>query len=131
MRRLFIRTRFLWVVVLTMLAGAWPVVAQAAGPADPFAVLAGSALTCTDSTVAGQVGIASAFAVASTRCNMQVSVNNGAYSDFTTRYGVIAGTLGCPLDHILTGTLAGQTLLPGTYCFSAAAALTGTLHLNG
>jgi hypothetical protein len=44
---------------------------------------------------------------------------------------VIAGSLGCAADHILTGTLAGQTLQPGTYCFTAAAALTGTLHLVG
>jgi hypothetical protein len=31
----------------------------------------------------------------------------------------------------LTGTLAGVTLTPGVYCFSAGAALTGLLTLNG
>jgi len=37
----------------------------------------------------------------------------------------------CNAGNTLAGTLAGVTLSPGTYCFTAAAALTGTLTLNG
>src|SRR4029077_17502884 len=36
-----------------------------------------------------------------------------------------------PCDQVLTGTLAGVILGPGVYCFDAAAALTGSLTLNG
>ena len=108
--------------------------AQAAGPADGFAVLAGTALTCTDSNVDGLTGIPSSFVVHSTRCNMPVTVGGdafAAFADFTARYGVIAANLGCLPANTLTGTLAGRTLQPGTYCFTAAATLTGTLNLTG
>jgi hypothetical protein len=138
MRRVVFKARFLWLVCFALLAGAWPIAAQAAGPADGFAVLAGTALSCTDSNVDGLTGIASSFVVASTRCNMPVQVvggPTGAFADFTARYGAIAASpgFGCAGDptHILTGTLASRTLLPGTYCFTAAATLTGTLNLTG
>lgn len=101
------------------------------GSAANFAVLAGTALTCTDSNVAGPVGVDFTTAFASTRCKMQVQYAPGAYGDFLTAYGNIADDLGCTAENTLTGTLAGLTLGPGTYCFTAAATLTGTLTLTG
>jgi hypothetical protein len=62
-------------------------------------------------------------------CDFQVQVAAGAYAAFRTDYTWIAGHL-TPC-HVLTGTLAGVTLGPGTYCFDAAATLTGTLTLTG
>jgi hypothetical protein len=133
-RRLF-RVRFLLLVLPVMLAGAWPVAAQAAsgtGPSAGFAVLADSTgLTCTGSTVTGAVGVAAASTpITNTGCTMPtVQVASGAYADFLNVYSGIAGNLaGCT---VLSGTLAGRSLGAGTYCFPAAAALAGTLTLTG
>jgi hypothetical protein len=134
-RKLF-RLRFLGVVAAAALTGAVPVAVQAStspalGSAASFAILAGgTGLTCTDANVNGAAGVAtSATAITSTRCKMQVQVAPGAYADFLNAYGAIAGAL-TPCT-VLTGTLAGVTLGPGTYCFEAAATLTGTLTLTG
>jgi hypothetical protein len=55
-----------------------------------------------------------------------------AYNNFLTAYTARAPQPGdCDATHTLTGSLAGVTLTPGVYCFSAAAALTGTLTLSG
>jgi len=133
-RHLLFKLRFIGLIALAMVGGGWPVGAQAAGSLGTeagFAVLAsGTGLTCTDTTVAGPVGISpSSTAVTKTRCHMQVQVADGAYADFLHDYSTMGGGFtGCTL---LTGTLAGISLGPGTYCFDAAAALTGTLTLTG
>ena len=133
-RHLIFKFRFTGLVALALLSGLWPVGAQAAGSLGAeagFAVLAsGTGLTCTDSTVAGPVGISpSSTAVTKTRCHMQVQVADGAYAAFLHDYSTMGGGFtGCT---VLTGTLAGRSLGPGTYCFNAAAALTGTLTLTG
>jgi len=135
MRRV-LHARLLLVVAFAMLAAVLPMAAQAGGPglgaAAGFAVLADSTgLTCTDSTVVGPVGVKSGTPVTSTRCVMPpVQVADGAYNDFLAYYNSIAAQLGCTPDHILTGTLAGVSLPAGTYCFDAAATLTGTLTLT-
>jgi hypothetical protein len=133
-RHLIFKFRFTGLVALALLSGLWPVAAQAAGSlgaeAD-FAVLAsGTGLTCTDSTVAGPVGISpSSTAVTKTRCHMNVQVADDAYASFLHDYGIMGGGFGgCT---VLAGTLAGQFLGSGVYCFPAAAALTGTLTLTG
>jgi Ice-binding-like len=125
--------------VSALLFVAWPTAALASTPppglgaAAGFAVLADSTgLTCTDSTVVGPVGIKSGTPVTTTRCVIPpVQVADGAYADFLTYYNSIAAQLGCTPDHILTGTLDGAHLAAGTYCFDAAATLTGTLTLIG
>jgi hypothetical protein len=133
--RILFKARFLGLAIPVLLAGMWPVAAQAAAPglgsAAGFAVLAGKALTCTDSNVTGPVGVVTGIAVTSTRCKMQVQNADGAYADFLSGYATIGGSLGCPPSNTFTGTLAGVILGPGTYCFDAAAALTGTLTLTG
>jgi hypothetical protein len=134
-KRRLLKFRFLGLVSLAMVAAAWPVAAQAAsgtGPSAGFAVLADSTgLTCTGSTVTGAVGIAAASTpVTSTGCTTPtVQVASGAYADFLNVYGGIGRNL-TPCT-VLTGTLAGRSLGAGTYCFPAAAALTGTLTLTG
>jgi Ice-binding-like len=102
------------------------------GSADNFSVLAGGAVTCTDSVVAGDVGAGTV--VTQTRCTISGTVHQAdavaqqAYTDFVSAYQALALM---PCGTILTGTLAGITLAPGVYCFDAAATLTGTLTLNG
>ena len=134
MRRMTLKARLLSVVVLTMLAGVLPMAAQAAtapnlGSAANFAVLAGTALTCTDANVAGPVGVNFTTAFASTRCKMQVQYAPGAYSDFRTAYTADLQT--CDQTFTIADTLAGLSLGPGTYCFESYASLTGTLTLTG
>jgi len=133
MRRV-LHARLLSFVAFAMLAAVWPMAAQAAGgtAADAFSVLADSTgLTCTNSTVTGPVGIATATTpVTSTSCTIPTpQVAPGAYAAFLNTYkGIAANLFPCT---VLTGTLAGVGLGAGTYCFAAAATLTGTLTLTG
>jgi len=136
MRRVTLKAGLISSVVFAMLAGVSPMAALAAhgpglGAAAGYAVLAdGTGLTCTGSTVTGSVGVSSSTtAVTQTGCTLTVQVAPGAYAGFLTAYSGIAGNL-TPCK-VLTGTLAGVTLKPGTYCFDAAATLTGTLTLTG
>jgi len=104
------------------------------GTAASFAVLAGTAVTCTDSNVTGDVGVFPGTAVTLTRCTIVGTIHAGdptaeaAYNDFLSAYDALALV---PCDAVLTGTLDGVTLRPGVYCFDAAATLTGQLTLNG
>jgi hypothetical protein len=112
--------------------------APALGSAGSFAVLSaapntGGAVTLTDSTVTGDVGssglIASIVLTGSTITGAVIApVSAQVLRDFNSAYDALART---KCDDVLTGTLAGVTLLPGVYCFDAAATLTGQLTLNG
>jgi hypothetical protein len=134
--RLTIRLLFLvpfTVVILT--ASAWAQAAPSLGSASGFAALAGGpaagAVTCTGSTVTGDVGVVLPGTFVETNCTISGTVDTNAvaaYADFLFAY---ASFPFLPCDQTLTGTLAGVTLSPGVYCFTAAATLTGTLTLNG
>src|ERR1035437_2530127 len=124
---------------VALLVGASPAFAAAGAPslgsASGFAALAGDpavgAVTCTNSTVTGGVGVISPGTFANTDCTISGTVNTNAtaaYADFLNAYSAFP-SISC--DQTLTGTLAGVTLPPGVYCFTAAATLTGTLTLNG
>lgn len=103
-----------------------------------FAVLSaapngGGAVTCTDSTILGDIGSSGLPAsVVQTSCALTGSViapvSSQAVLDFQNQYAALASV---PCTQTLTGTLAGLTLSPGVYCFDAAATLTGTLTLSG
>jgi hypothetical protein len=137
MRRVVFKGRFLWFVFFAMLVGVWPVAAQASvvpASAADFAVLAGTALSCTDSNVTGQAGILTGAAVSPIRCNMNVIPADDAYNAFVDTY-TAAGRLGpCGLT-TLDATASGVTTLgAGTYCNTGAAGLTftgRTLTLTG
>jgi len=105
------------------------------GAAQSFVLLAGSAVTCTNSTVNGDVGVSPGTAVTQTSCiiNGTIHADDGvavqANIDFFSAYAALALT---PCDHVLTTLDMDQTLSPGVYCFDAAATSTGhVLTLNG
>jgi len=102
--------------------------------AGDFAVLAGTAVTCTDATVTGDVGVYPGTAVTQTHCTVAGTVHAGdgvarvAYQAFLAEYARVEA-LQC--DTVLT-TLNGQVLPPGVYCIEAYAASTGSvLTLDG
>ena len=112
--------------------------APSLGTAGNFAVLSaaplhGGAVTCTDGTITGNVGSSGLRAsVVQTSCPITGSivapVSAKVVADFNSAYAAYAAI---PCGTFLTGTLAGATLAPGVYCFTAAATLTGTLTLTG
>ena len=127
-------------LLLVLLLPALP--AQAAtlpplGTAASFGVLGGSTVTNTGSThVVGNVGVSPGTAVTGFPPGTLTGVIHAgdavalqAQRDVTVAYNNAAGQA---CDHDLTGQdLGGLTLVPGTYCFTAAAQLTGQLTLDG
>lgn len=104
------------------------------GGAASFAVLAGTAVTCTDSTVIGDVGVSPGTSIAQTSCPVTGTINAGdsiaaaAQADFAVAYAAFQAL---PCTQTLT-TLDGLTLAPGVYCFDAAVTSTGgVLTLDG
>jgi hypothetical protein len=103
-----------------------------------FAVLSAAAgtrgaVTCTDSTIMGNVGSSGARpAVVQTRCSISghvaAPVTPTVLAQLNSDFSAI-GNERCQKP--LAGTLAGVILAPGVYCFPASAALTGTVTLNG
>jgi len=108
------------------------------GTADNFAVLAGSGITnvSAGTRIAGDVGSAPTPSVTGL---VQSQVDGVLYLssdpettqaqvDLTTGYNDAASA---PCGTDLTGVdLGGLTLVPGVYCFSSSAQLTGTLTLD-
>jgi Ice-binding-like len=108
------------------------------GTAQSYAVLGASTVTNTGpSLITGDLGVSPGTAVtgfppglvAGGSIHPADAVALQAQTDATTAYGQLAGqacntTYGVPTD------LGGQTLVPGVYCFSSSAAITGALTLN-
>jgi hypothetical protein len=107
------------------------------GKAGKFAVLAGSAVTCTNTTVSGgNVGVWPGTAITKTNCIIDGEYHPGdrvakkGHIAFLNAYNALALQ---QCDYILTGALGGVTLYqPGVYCVDAASTTTaGTLTLIG
>jgi len=108
--------------------------APSVGVAGSFAVLAGTAVTCTNGTVTGNVGVSPGTAITQTSCPVTGTINAGnatavqANRDFFIAYDKFRA-LAC--DRTLT-TFDSQTLSPGVYCVDAAATFTdAVLTLSG
>jgi uncharacterized repeat protein (TIGR01451 family) len=106
------------------------------GTAGTFGVLGGSAVNNTGpSIITGDLGVSPGLVIAgfppgtvTGTIYIGGGVASGAQSDVTTAYNDLAGRA---FLADLSGTdLGGQTLTPGVYNFSAAAALTGILRLD-
>lgn len=113
-------------------------VAPSLGTAQNFAVLAGLAVTNTGPTIiTGDLGIHPGTAVTGFPPGIVIggtihaadAVALQAQNDTTTAYVNLAGqachtAFGVPTD------IGGMTLVPGVYCFSSSAQLTGALTLD-
>ncbi len=112
------------------------------GSASSFAVLGSPplatplnpAVTCTDSTITGDVGSTGVLAtVVQTRCTISgaviAPVSAGVLADFNGAYDALKLE---QCDQVLTTLDVAQTLSPGVYCFDAAATAVGkVLTLDG
>lgn len=103
--------------------------------AADFAVLAGAAVTCTDSSITGDVGLANAGTITNTGCTIAGTTQAGtagaqtAYATFLAEYANLQSQPPCDFYEV---PLAGAFLPPGTYCYGAAVTVTGgTLTLVG
>jgi hypothetical protein len=98
-------------------------------------VLAGSTITCTTSTVTGDVGVSPGSAITGFPglCTANGAIRSTAASvaaqaDLASIYGTLGGQACASISAVLDGL----TLTPGVYCVGAATSnLTGTLTLNG
>jgi len=108
------------------------------GAAGSFSVLGASAVTNTgNSVVTGDLGIWPNTGSSITGFPPGIvlgtlhpgdAVAMQGQSDLTAAYNDLAGRV---CNTVLTGTdLGGQVLIPGVYCFSSSAQLTGTLTLD-
>jgi len=109
-------------------------------PPSAFRFIARVAFTCTNGSIAGSVATNQTTtelppgSVTQTLCPITGTTEIGtaaakqAYQDFLVAFAAAEATA---CGTTLTGTLAGQTLAPGVYCFDNAATLTGTLTLSG
>lgn len=118
------------VVALSLACG--PAFAQGS-PGTDFAVLAGAAVTCTDSTVKGDVGLANPGTITNTRCTIAGQAGTpaaqNAYATFLGDYAKLRTEPPCDFNNV---PLAGAFLPPGVYCYDAAVTVTGaTLTLVG
>ena len=120
----------------TLLGSTSPAWAQSLGTASGFAVLGGTAVTCTTGSVVGDVGISPGGAVSFTHTGCTIAggappatdpAAASARIDFLSAYAVLRSAY---CTQTLVGTLAGQNLAPGVYCVDAVAK-TGTLTLTG
>jgi hypothetical protein len=116
--------------------GAWAATAPALGTASGFSALAGTAVTCTDSAVTGDVGVSPGSAFTNTGCTISgatpPATNTAAVqarSDFLSAYATLQLQSASCIE-TLTGTLADRNLAPGVYCVTEEAK-TGTLTLTG
>ena len=113
--------------------------APSLGTAQSFAILGGSTVTNTGPTViTGNLGVSPGTAVTGFPPGTVVggtihaadAVAAGAQADTTTAYNDLASEA-CGRSSPPNPTeLAGQTLVPGVYCFTTSASLNGTLTLN-
>jgi uncharacterized repeat protein (TIGR01451 family) len=106
------------------------------GTEQAFAVLGGSTVTNTGpSVITGNLGVSPGSAITGFPPGLVTGVIHAAdavalqaQNDTTTTYNALTSQT-CTLD--LTGQdLGGKTLVPGVYCFSSSAQLTGALTLN-
>ncbi len=127
-------------------AGAYPggseasplmAIAPTLGSAASFAVLGGQTVTNTGpTTINGDLGVSPGSAVTGFppgtvtggAIHKNDAVAQTAQGAVTTAYNALAAQ---PCSGDLTGQdLGGKTLIPGVYCFSSSAQLTGDLTLN-
>jgi len=122
------------VATTALLAGASSALAQVPlGAASNFAILGGTAVTCTNGVVTGDVGVSPGSAYTNTGCTIAGvvppatnSAAKTAHADFLDAYKALETTT-CTQ---MLSDLANVKLAPGNYCVDSVAK-TGTLTLTG
>ena len=108
---------------------AFAATAPSLGTASTFAVLAGSAVTCTGGGLVGDVGVYPGTAITLTGCPVNGSLHSNdsvaeqAQIDALAAYNDL---LSQSCDYSLSSTPVTQTLTPGVYCSLAGVTMTGT-----
>jgi hypothetical protein len=92
-------------------------------------------VTCTDSSIKGNVGLANVGTITNTTCTIAGATEEGtavaqsAYADFLNAYANLRTMPQCDFNNV---PLAGAFLPPGVYCYDAAVTVTdSTLTLVG
>ena len=112
------------------------------GNSSSFTVLANAAVTCTNATISGDVGILSPVppgsSVTQTNCTINGNIHAGdgvakqAFNNFLSTYAALAVTQCTQTFTRDAFTDEALSLTPGVYCFPAAVTFTRTtLTLNG
>jgi ice-binding like protein len=103
-------------------------------PTQSFAVLAGTAVTCTTSTIMGDVGVWPGTAISNTGCAITGALHSAdaaaqkAFLAFVASWNNLRDhPPACDATH--TGSLVGDVLTPGVYCLDSVAKA-GTLTLD-
>jgi hypothetical protein len=141
-KRVLFKFRFFSLVFIAVVAGAWPMAAQAAAVGlAGFAVLSAAPggagkVTCTTSvvtgppsTIKGDVGstgtVVNPLTPGCTITGTTIApVSTQVVTDFNAAYAALAPKTGdCDSAHTLLSTIGSRTLAPGVYCTGAA--LTG------
>ena len=105
--------------------------ALASADEDDFAVLAGAAVTCTVSSVQGNVGLANPGTITNTSCAIMGAIEEGtgaaqaAYATFLDEYAALKTVPACDSTNFPADNTSAH-LAPGVYCFDAAVTQTGT-----
>ena len=107
------------------------------GAATPYAVVAGSTITNTGSSViTGNIGLSPGTSITGFPPGIVLGTTGAAdasslaaQNSSTAAYLVAAGET--PFSPVAAGTLGGTTLVPGVYQSASGLALNGTLTLNG
>jgi uncharacterized repeat protein (TIGR01451 family) len=113
-------------------------IAPPLGTSQNFAVLGGAAVTNTGSSIiTGDLGVDPGTSITgfppgivtggTTHAADAVALQ--AQIDTTTAYNALAGQA-CTTTYIVPTDIGGMTLVPGVYCFSSSAQLTGTVTLD-
>ena len=124
---------------VALLGGVSSASAQSLGSAADFAVLGGTAVTCTGGAVVGEVGISPGITAAYTNTGCAVAGTTppasnaaavAAHADFITAYDALELQATSRACTDVAGNLAATNLAPGEYCLDATAK-TGVLTLTG
>ena len=135
---LFLRLASLSLIAAAPLHTALGQTAPSLGTASSFGILGATTVTNTGPTViTGDLGVSPGSAITGFPPGLVVggathpadAVALQAQTDTTTAYNSLAGqpcntTFGVPTD------IGGRTLVPGVYCFSSSAQITGALTLD-
>lgn len=129
-----IKTYFVMSVLIFSASGmiqnnAFAATAPNLGTASDFAVLAGSAVTCTGGSIAGNVGVYPGTAITVTGCPINGSLHSGDSVAAQAQIDALAvynNLVGQTCTDSLGATPVNQTLTPGVYCSSGGVTMTDT-----